>query len=66
MPHTPEEHFKMIVGLQLADCAAQLATARATIEALTEDIAAYQAQLAAPAAPTTKKTRPRATKDPTP
>jgi len=39
MPHTPEEHFKMIVGLELANLAAQLATARAEIEALQEQLA---------------------------
>jgi plasmid maintenance system antidote protein VapI len=39
MAHTPEEHFKMILGLTVADLAAQLATARATIEQLQEQIA---------------------------
>lgn len=39
MPHTPEEHFKMIVGLELANLAAQLATARAEIETLQEQLA---------------------------
>jgi hypothetical protein len=37
MPHTPEEHFRMILGLTVADLAAQLATARATIEQLQEE-----------------------------
>lgn len=39
MPHTAEEHFKMILGLTVADLAAQLATARATIEALDAQLA---------------------------
>ena len=50
MPHTPEEHFKMIVGLELANLAAQLATARAEMEALQDELA-KQAAWRAPKKP---------------
>jgi len=50
MAHTPEEHFKMIVGLELANLAAQLATARAEMEALQDELA-KQAAWRAPKKP---------------
>jgi len=54
MPHTPEEHFKMIVGLELANLAAQLATARAEMEALQDELA-KQAAWRAPKKPPKSK-----------
>lgn len=39
MPHTATEHFKMLMGLNVADLAEQLALARAEIEALKAQLA---------------------------
>ena len=42
MAHTADEHFKLILGLKIAELAAELAHARATAEALAEQLAALK------------------------
>lgn len=39
MPRSAEEHFKLIMALQVADLAVQLANARAFVETLEADLA---------------------------
>jgi hypothetical protein len=59
MAHTADEHFKMILGLTVADQAAQLAIARAENEGLKEQLAALQLQISkrTPKGKTNKRAR---------